>query len=218
MSILSKSAYYAKEAFKFVMRIVLPFISGILLNWIFAFVFLFKWMGTASWQNSIPAIIMIAVFLAGFPFVYFWLGRGNALRQGVVGVYNSAHILVEKVVGNITQAAVFGSEKTGLGATFAGDKLKDKKGFIKSIDEKLPAPIRIILSFLLEQVPIAATLREVSATTELKKENLAQIQPIVQKRVDEFVEDRLIGDSVTFFWILAGVNILIMAAVWYFYS
>lgn len=218
MSILSKSAYYAKEAFKFVMRIVLPFVLGILLNWIFAFVFLFKWIGAASWQNSIPAIIMIAVFLAGFPFVYFWLGRGNALRQGVVGVYKSTHVLIEKVVGNITKAAVYSSEKTGLGSAFQGDKVKDKKGFIKSIDEKLPAPIRWILSFFIEQVPIAAALREVSATTELKRENLAQIQPIVQKRVDEFVEDRLIGDSVTFFWVLAAANFLTMATVWYFYS
>jgi hypothetical protein len=70
----------------------------------------------------------------------------------------------------------------------------------------------------LEEIPIAAALTEVSKTTELKKENLDVINPIVQRRVDEYVEDRLIGDSKTFFWILVGLNFAVMLAGWYFWS
>jgi hypothetical protein len=218
MSILSKSAYYAKETFKFIMRIILPFVAGILLNWIYAFVFLFKWFGVASWQSSVPAILMVALFLVGFPFLYFWLGRGNALRQGAAGLYNSSHDTIEKLVRNITQTAVSRSEKTGLGSVFAGDKVKDKKGFIQKLEDKLPRPIRFILSFILEEIPIAAALTEVSQTTELKKENLEIINPIVQRRVDEYVEERLIGDSKTYFWILVGLNAAVMGAVWYVFN
>lgn len=216
MSILSKSAYYAKEGFKFAMRIILPFAVGILLNWIFALVFLVNWLGDASWDSSISTILMTILFLGGFPFLYFWLGRGNALRQGAAGLYQSSHDTIEKLVGNITKAAVVGSQTTGLGSVFAGDKVKDKKGFIKSLEDKLPRPIRFILSFILEEIPIAAALTEVGQTTELKKENLPTIQPIIQRRVDEYVEARLIGDSATFFWILVGVNVAVMAATWYF--
>ena len=218
MSILSKSAYYAKEAFKFAMRIILPFAIGILLNWIFALVFFVNWIGNASWNSSIATILMTALFLAGFPFLYFWLGRGNALRQGAAGLYNSSHDTIEKLVSSITKATVSSSEKTGLGSVFSGDKVKDKKGFIQNLEDKLPRPIRFILSFILEEIPIAAALTEVSKTTELKKENLEIINPIVQRRVDEYVEARLIGDSVTYFWVLVGLNFLAMVAVWYFLS
>jgi|GEM_PF-2119956 len=218
MSILSKSAYYAKEAFKFVMRIILPFVAGILLNWIFALVFFANWLGNASWGSSISTILMTALFLVGFPFLYFWLGRGNALRQGAAGLYNSSHDTIEKLVSSITKAAVKSSEKTGLGTVFSGDKVKDKKGFIQNLEDKLPRSIRFILSFILEEIPIAAALTEVSKTTELKKENLDIINPIVQRRVDEYVEDRLIGDSKTFFWILVGLNFAVMLAGWYFWS
>lgn len=216
MSVLSKSAYYAKAGIKFVMRIVLPFIVGIFLNWVFALVFFINWLGDATWKSSIFTILLTALFLAGFPFAYFWLGRVNALRQGAAGLYKSGHDTIEKLVGNITKAAVVSSQTTGLGAVFAGDKVKDKKGFIKSLEDKLPGPIRFILSFVLEEIPIAAALKEVGETTELKKENLPVIQPIVQRRVDEFVEARLVGDSVTFFWVLVGVNVAVMGAAWYF--
>ncbi|MFK7949838.1 MAG: hypothetical protein AB8G11_19770 [Saprospiraceae bacterium] len=216
MSILSKTAYYAKEAFKFAMRIILPFAIGIFLNWVFALVFFINWLGDATWSSSIGTILLTALFIVGFPFLYFWLGRGNALRQGAAGLYQSGHDTIEKLVGNITKAAVVGSQTTGLGSVFAGDKVKDKKGFIKGLEDKLPRPIRFILSFILEEIPIAAALTEVGQTTELKKENLPTIQPIVQRRVDEYVETRLVGDSVTFFWILVGVNVAVMAAAWYF--
>lgn len=216
MSILSKSAYYAKEAFKFAMRIILPFVFGVLFNWIFAFVFFINWIGDATWKSSIPTFLMTALFLVGFPFLYFWLGRINALRQGAAGIYRSGHGTIEKLIRSITKATVSSSEKTGLGSVFAGDKLKDKKGFIQNLNEKLPRPILFILSFILEEIPIAAALKEVSETTELKKENLDIINPIVQRRIDEYVEARLVGDSVTFFWILAGLNIAVMIAGWYF--
>jgi hypothetical protein len=216
MSILSKSAYYAKAGIKFVMRIVLPFIAGIFFNWVFALVFFINWLGDATWKSSIFTILLTALFLVGFPFAYLWLGRINALRQGAAGLYQSGHNTIEKLVGNITKAAVISSQTTGLGAVFAGDKVKNKKGFIKNLEEKLPRPIYFILSFVLEEIPIAAALKEVSETTELKKENLPIIQPIVQRRVDEFVEDRLVGDSVIFFWILVGINVTVMGTAWYF--
>ncbi len=218
MSILSKSAYYAKETFKFVMRIILPFVIGIFFNWLYAFLFFFNWLGDAHWDSSISTILVVALFLAGFPFLYFWLGRGNALRQGAAGLYKSGHDTIEQLVQNITQAAVIGTSTTGLGVVFSGDKVKDKKGFIKTLEEKLPRPIYFILSFILEEIPIAAALTEISQTTELKKENLPIIQPIVQRRVDEYVEMRLIGDSVTYFWVLVIANVIVMATVWYFWG
>ena len=66
MSIISKSAYYAKEAFKFVMRIVLPFIVGIFLNWVFALVFFVNWLGDATWSSSIFTILLTIIYYPSF--------------------------------------------------------------------------------------------------------------------------------------------------------
>ena len=217
MSVLSKTAYYAKIAFIFVMRIVLPLFTGILLNWVFALVFFVNWLGDATWKSSVSTIILMTLFIAGFPFVYFWLARINALRQGAVSLYQSNHNTVAKVIRNITVAAVKSSEKTGAGAVFAGDKVKNKKGFIKSVEEQLPRPVYFILSFIIEAFPLAATLKEIGETTELKEENLPVIEPIVQRRMDEFVEDRLVGDALIIFWAFVGVNIATMFAAWYFF-
>ena len=217
MSVLSKTAYYAKIAFIFVMRIVLPLFAGILLNWVFALVFFVNWLGDATWKSSVSTIILMTLFIAGFPFVYFWLARINALRQGAVSLYQSNHNTVAKVIRNITVAAVKSSEKTGAGAVFAGDKVKNKKGFIKSVEEQLPRPVYFILSFIIEAFPLAATLKEIGETTELKEENLPVIEPIVQCRMDEFVEDRLVGDALIIFWAFVGVNIATMFAAWYFF-
>lgn len=217
MSVLSKTAYYAKIAFIFVMRIVLPLLAGIFLNWVFALVFFVNWLGDATWKSSVSTIILMTLFIAGFPFVYFWLARINALRQGAVSLYQSNHNTVAKVIRNITVAAVKSSEKTGAGAVFAGDKVKNKKGFIKSVEEQLPRPVYFILSFIIEAFPLAATLKEIGETTELKEENLPVIEPIVQRRMDEFVEDRLVGDALIIFWAFVGVNIATMFAAWYFF-
>ena len=217
MSVLSKTAYYAKIAFIFVMRIVLPLLAGILLNWVFALVFFVNWLGDATWKSSVSTIILMTLFIAGFPFVYFWLARINALRQGAVSLYQSNHNTVAKVIRNITVAAVKSSEKTGAGAVFAGDKVKNKKGFIKSVEEQLPRPVYFILSFIIEAFPLAATLKEIGETTELKEENLPIIEPIVQRRMDEFVGDRLVGDALIIFWAFVGVNIATMFAAWYFF-
>jgi hypothetical protein len=216
MGIVSKSGYYAKEAFKFVLRLLLPFAAGIFFNWLFAFVFLVRWFGEASWRNSLPSLLLFILFLIVFPFVYLWLGRGNALRQGVVALYKSGHQTVEQLISLVTKNAVAGIEKTGFATVFEGNELKNKKGFIQKINDKLPRPIRAILYFLLEEVPIAAALKEISETTKLKTENLPVIQPIVQRRVDEYVEERLVGDAILFFWLLVGANALTMLAVWYF--
>ena len=217
MSVLSKTAYYAKISFIFVMRIVLPLLAGILLNWVFALVFFVNWLGDATWKSSVSTIILMTLFIAGFPFVYFWLARINALRQGAVSLYQSNHNTVAKVIRNITVAAVKSSEKTGAGAVFAGDKVKNKKGFIKSVEEQLPGPVYFILSFIIDAFPLAATLKEIGETTELKEENLPIIEPIVQRRMDEFVEDRLVGDALIIFWAFVGVNIATMFAAWYFF-
>ena len=216
MSALSKTAYYAKIAFVFVLRIALPLLIGTVLNWVFTFVFVLNWLGEATWKSSIFTIILTVLFVTGFPFAYYWLARINALRLGAVSLYHSNHNTAEKVMQNITKAAVISAEKSGAGAVFAGDKVKNKKGFIKSVESKLPRPIYLILSFIIEAFPLAATLKEIGETTELKEENLPIIQPIVQRRMDEFVEERLVGDALIIFWTFVGVNIATMIAAWYF--
>lgn len=216
MSALSKTAYYAKIAFVFVLRIVLPLLIGTVLNWVFTFVFVMNWLGEATWKSSIFTIILTVLFVVGFPFAYYWLARINALRLGAVSLYHSNHNTAEKVMQNITKAAVISAEKSGAGVVFAGDKVKNKKGFIKSVEDKLPRPIYLILSFIIEAFPLAATLKEIGETTELKEENLPIIQPIVQRRMDEFVEERLVGDALIIFWAFVGFNIATMVAAWYF--
>lgn len=211
MGFFSKTASYAGMAFSFAISVILPFFLGIGLNWIFALVFGFAWLSVADVWNSVPALILMAVFGLAFPFAYFWLARGHALRKGLVKLYDSSHDVIEKVTGTVVSAAIMGNQ-AGL---VKGGKIKDKKGIINQLDEKLPRSVRSMLRFFLAYVPILGAIQEIGNEMELSNANLEVIKPKVQVKVDEYVKEELLDTSLSWFWMLLLVNIAAMVGTWF---
>ena len=221
MSLLDQSLSYAKIAWGYTRRVIAPFFFGITLNWLFAFIFLIGWISTMTATNSLPAILLMAAFFVGFPFLYFWLARGYALRKGLELVYKGSEDVISKVLNVVVSASVNSStalENSGLFIKSKGKKNGGIKGainFIKQIEDKLPRPMRRILKFLLEQLPFQSILLEIGETMELNSSNLSQIQPKVKEKVDSYVIDELLGADLSWFWLLVIGNIGVMFLSWW---
>ena len=215
MSIASKTGTYAKIAFGYTKRVIAPFFFGITLNWVFALVFFVGGLSSISLENGIFRFILIAAFLVGFPFLYFWLARGYAVKKGLELVYKGSEGVVAKAVGVVVSATVEEPNDVENSSFFSKkNTVKGAVSFIKQISDKLPRPIRRILRFVLEQVPIQAMILEVGDEMALTSENLEEIKPKVQGKVDEYVVNELIGADLTWFWGLAVINIGIMFLSW----
>ena len=216
MSVLTKSAAYAKIATIFLFRMIVPFVFGIILNWIFSIFFLGQWFGDVSWWNTIPTLLLMVLFLAGFPFAYFWLGRGHATKKGIEVLYKGSHPIVSKMVGLVVTKVVKNSSKASESTVFKKKGVKKTGEILKQIDAKVPRFVKWILSFILIQTPIQSFLVEVGKDIELKPENLPIIIPKVQEKVDTFVVEELIGVGLLGFWVLVGINVVVMVlASWW---
>ena len=213
MSVFSKSVEYSKITLGFAWRVIMPFLFGIILNWLFAVFFMFSWLRSISIANSVPAMVMIAIFCVGFPWTYFWLARGHAIKKGLEFLYGGSQGIVAKVVGLAVESAVASKEKGQDGQVFKKGKKKGvaKAGsYVKKVQEKVPRPIRMILVFILEQLPLKHMLMQVGEEVTLKSDNIEEIKPKVQEKVDSFVINVLIGADLLWFWLLTGVNLLLM--------
>ena len=217
MSIRSKTGEYAGIAFGYTKRVVAPFFFGITLNWVFALVFFVGGLSSISLENGIFRLVLIAAFLAGFPFLYFWLARGYAVKKGLELVYKGSEGVVAKAVGVVVSATIQEPSDVKNSSIFNGkNAVKGAATFIKKINHKLPGPIRRILRFVLEQVPLQAMILEVGDQVALTSENLEEIKPKVQEKVDAYVVDELIGADLTWFWGLAIINIAVMFFSWFY--
>lgn len=215
MSIVSKTGEYAKIAWGYTRRVIAPFFFGITLNWVFALVFFIGGLSSISLENGVFRLVLIAAFLAGFPFLYFWLARGYAVKKGLELVYKGSESIVAKAVGAVVSATVE-EPKDVQNSSFFNKKntVKGAVSFIRQINDKLPGPIRRILRFVLEQVPIQAMILEVGDQMALTSDNLEEIKPKVQEKVDEYVVNELIGADLTWFWGLAAINVAVMFLSW----
>lgn len=206
---------YLGASFRFVKHLILPFIFGIILNAIYAFVLLGGWLSGASLSESPYAILLFGLFLLVFPFLYFWLARKHAINKGIEFLYNSSSPITSKAVNMVVSSMVMGNKAANTNSNLVGTTLKNAKHYVQKIDSKLPRGVRLALTAILSRVPIHNVLKEVSQTMDLTEDNLPQIQTQVQSKVDSYIRDEFIGSSMMWFWVLLIVNLLAMAAAWW---
>lgn len=212
MSVLSESVRLSKIALRTVLAILAPFALGLLANVAYLFVVLFQWLRDIGWQTSLVALLAVGLFAVGFPFLYFWLARFYAIRKGVEWVYRSSSGLVAQVVRVAVQAAVKSTDAIDNSVFRGGEKggVRRAGDFVRQATGRIPVPIRAILVFILEQLPLQHFLIEVSNEVTLRPDNLEEIYPRVQEKVDNFIINGLIGADPTFLWILVLTNGLAM--------
>ena len=124
------------------------------------------------------------MFCIGFPWVYFWLARGYAIKKGIEFIYQGNQGIVSKLVGKVVEVSIASKEKNQEEQVFGKGKKKGVKKagtYVKAVQDKIPRPIRVILVFILEQLPLQHMLMQVGEEVTLKSDNIDEIKPKVQE-------------------------------------
>lgn len=204
--------------FSFAKRIILPFVLAIFINVIFSFIFLGGWLNGATLASTPVAILIFGIFLLLFPAAYVWMIRSYTFDRGIEFLYKNANPVTGKVIDKVVSSIVLGKKTIDESPAVVGNALNGAADFVKNLDDPLPKSFKSVLTMLLDRAPIISTLRDIQATTEFTPQNLPMIQTEVKASVNNYVENELLGNSNIFVWILAIVNILAMAAAWYFFA
>ncbi|MFK8101911.1 MAG: hypothetical protein AB8G15_05295 [Saprospiraceae bacterium] len=207
-----------KSGFGFILRVLLPFLLGMIANIIFAFIFLGGWLNGASWAGSIYAIVFFALFLVVFPVFYFWMARKYVMMRGLALLYDNTQGLIASVLGTVVQAVVSSKEGLSNSSAFAGKTLNGVSDYVKNSAVGSNRSLKAGLKFLLERAPIFASLSRISESMDLSVENIPAIQTEVQKDVDEFIQEELIGGSSMWLWLSLLSNLGLMYVAWQYFA
>ena len=191
----------------------LPFLLAVVFNILFSLVFLGAWLDGASLSDSPLAIVLFGMFLAGFPILYFWLGKKHAVDKGISLIYNNAKPALHGVLNTVVSSLVLGNEFSKELDDSEGD-VTNAKNYFNNIDEKIPTELR----GLFKKVPIHEAVKEVSEEMEFSKENLSQIQTRVNEKVDRQIKRNLTYSSPIWMWLLMALNILLIVMAWRSYT
>lgn len=191
----------------------LPFLLAVVFNILFSLVFLGAWLDGASLADSPLAIVLFGMFLAGFPILYFWLGKKHAVDKGIGLIYNNAKPALHGVLNTVVSSLVLGNEFSKELDDSEGD-VSRAKNYFNNIDEKIPIELRGIF----KKVPIHEAVKEVSEEIEFSKENLSQIQMRVNEKVDRQIKSNLTYSSPIWMWLLLALNVLLIVMAWRTYT
>jgi len=191
----------------------LPFILAVVFNILFSLVFLGAWLDGASLSDSPLAIVLFGMFLAGFPILYFWLGKKHAVDKGIGLLYNNAKPALHGVLNTVISSLVLGNEFSKELDDSEGDVSK-AKSYFNNIDQKIPIELRGIF----KKVPIHEAVKEGSEEMEFSKANLSQIQMRVNEKVDRQIKSNLTYSSPIWMWLLLALNILLIVMAWRTYT
>ena len=193
---------------------LLPFLFAVLFNILFSLVFLGAWLDGASLAESPIALVCFLMFLAGFPILYFWLGKKHAIDKGIGLIYNNAKPALHGVLNTVVSSLVLGNEFSKELDEENTEDINKTKDYFRNIDQKIPTELRGIF----KKVPIHEAVKEVSEEMDFTKENLSQIQMRVNQKVDKQINRNLTFASQIWMWLLMASNILIIVAAWNAYT
>ena len=193
---------------------LLPFLFAVLFNILFSLVFLGAWLDGASLADSPIALVCFLMFLAGFPILYFWLGKKHAIDKGIGLIYNNAKPALHGVLNTIVSSLVLGNEFSKELDDSNAEDINKTKDYFRNIDQKIPIELRGIF----KKVPIHEAVKEVSEEMEFSKENLSQIQMRVNQKVDKQINRNLTFASQIWMWLLMALNVVIIVAAWNAYT
>ncbi len=203
--------------FSFILRVLLPFLFGIILNALFALVFLTAWLVyTENYYSGIFTVVLFGIFLVGFPLLYFWLARGYALKRCLEYIYDSSDFVTSKVIGVFTEAVIKSDDAIDKSPQFVGQGIRGVGTIIKKLDIKVPRAFQWTLSRFFKKIPIRKTFQEIGNDIALDVQNLSIIKERVELSVDNYIKEEIIGASKGWFWFLVVINLVAMTATCFF--
>ncbi|MEM6725043.1 MAG: hypothetical protein AAF598_13480 [Bacteroidota bacterium] len=199
----------AGAAFRVVGKLLLFLGFGVLANAAFGVYFMI--MGASATYAA--RFVFLLFFFGILPLYFLWRVRIFAIRATILEIYRKGEGLLEKLVKRVCASVLLKAEKQ--------EKLKAKDLAEAGKEAKealnLPFPLNWGLNYLLRRVPLKESLEEVAQEVPLNYENAELIGEKVFEKVDEYIEEDVIQGGMTRFWILFGINLLLMGAVYYYY-
>ena len=193
---------------------LLPVLFAVIFNILFSLVFLGAWLDGASLSDSPLAIVLFGMFLAGFPILYFWMGKKHAVDKGMGMLYNNAKPALHGVLNTVISSLVLGNEFSKELDDENAEDIEKTKDYFRNIEDKIPVELRGIF----KKVPIHKAVKEVSEEMDFSKENLSQIQMRVNEKVDKQIRRNLTYSSPIWMWLLMALNILLIVMAWEAYT
>lgn len=197
-----------KVAAKMTGTVALFFVVGGILNWAYSLRILFD-LGDGSFLLK---VLLALIFLAGFPFAYFWMGKSHAINIGLNQIYSSNQGFFEGIVTKITSGVI---NKTSGGSGITGGIINSAVGVAKTT-QKLPTPIKWVLNFFLTQIPLMEAITKAKTEVEFTSDNANVAGSKVFEHVNEYVKDELLDTGLMWFWILLAINIAAIVLSYYF--
>ncbi|MEO1434210.1 MAG: hypothetical protein AAFV80_01650 [Bacteroidota bacterium] len=199
----------AGAAFRVVGKLLLFLGFGVLANAAFGVYFLI--MGSSA---TYAARLLFLIFFFGImPLYFLWRVRIFAIRATILEIYRKGEGVLEQLVKRVCAAVLLKAEKN--------EKLKNKDLAEAGKEAKealnLPFPLNWGMNYLLRRVPLKESFDEVAEEVPLKHENADLIGAKVFEKVDEYIEQDVIQGGLGRFWILFGINLLLMGAAYYYY-
>ncbi len=211
MGLLNKTGTYAKVAAQMIGKIAFYLFVGVVINWGFGLFFLFS---SVSISYGLKMALLFGFFIL-IPFLYAWLARSYAIRLGLNEVYQSSEGLFKKAVNSITSSVVDKVEKSNDNQVHNAT-VNGAVGLAKQM-EKLPRPLRWVLNYFLNQIPIFDALKEAGDKMEFRSENKEAIGEEVFSKIDTYIEDELLNTGSSWFWTLVFLNLGGLYACYYFF-
>lgn len=181
---------------------------GLFINWIFTLIILFNSGGNIGTLH----LLLIILFALVLPFIYYWLARRNAIREGLQRVYRSSRGTIDGTVERIVSIVVNRSEQLGK-ETGIGSILSDMNGIVAQSTQGLPRPIQKMLTFFLEQMPFRENLEKINASVAFTSGNTNIIKNQMLSKVDGFMDRGFMQEHKRWFikLLLANIAAIIVA-------
>lgn len=182
---------------------------GVLMNAAFGVYFLI--MGSSATYAA--RLVFLILFFGILPLYFLVRVRLFAIRATLLEIYNRGEGILKKLVHKICSSILVKAEKKE--SLKKNDLAEAGKEAKKSLN--LPFPLNWGFNYLMSRVPLKESFDEVAEEIPMKLENVDLISEKVFGKVDEYIEDDVIQGGMGRFRILFIGNLLLIAAVYYYY-
>ncbi|MCS7018449.1 MAG: hypothetical protein RMJ87_07215 [Cytophagales bacterium] len=188
--------------FAIVRRIAWIVAGGTSINWLFV---LIMFITLSNW-TVIKFVAIVLVFVVGFPIAWLLLGKTYGLRQGIYELTTTHKTtLLEYIMHQLLTAV---QAKTSDNPKIQQSLLQSRQWFVG-----MPAPVKWVMSALVNYLPLNEVLQEVIQNQKITKENLIVLSRLAAQQLDARTNIGLLQPSPFPLWVLAAGNLMAMVLV-----
>jgi len=196
----------AKTSSKLLFQFVILFVPISVLNWIYSLLVFISNFSTVSSGNEYKLILLLILFLAVFPFLYFNVAKDSAIKKGLNFLVNKNKvILIEYIINKL----LANSTLKVLDNTTVQNGLLKTQNFI-SLLGKLPKGINWIVKYFTKKIPFAEVLTEYLQSYSINENNLQSASSAIANTINERFDVNIFNEKKNFYILLLAINIISM--------